>query len=357
MNPSEFLSREIIRPLITLAIPGGVVIAPYVYLLHTNATVVNLWENHETALIFFLLVISLAVGLLLEDIGARIEKEFFDCVEKNDPTWNEYLKKPSYSELKDLDHSPKGTHITETSKDYISSIVLRLKFELGMLVAIVFAIPGLVLIMRFNCQELLDNYNWIIGVILLLMPIYLLIESCNSVYLLHERRKNIVKDAQENGQIENAQENGQIEEAKKNGQIEEAKKNGQIEEAKESKKVLVLIVIFAVIGCILAIFIPYIPSFIFYLIIAILILMKLLKSTINILSFIFVVGFSLLPLLALLLSIFLVPVTTLCIAHPALNTKFLMSSSVPFEGEAYGDIEKVRLLDIFKNYNPVTACF
>lgn len=269
MNPSEFLSREIIRPLITLAIPGGVAIAPYVYLLHTNATVVNLWENHETALIFFLLVISLAVGLLLEDIGSEIENFFFDCVEKNDPTWNKYLKKPSYSELKDLGTNQEGTYITETNKDYIRSIVLRLKFELGMFIAIVFAIPGLVLIMRFNCQELLDNYNWIIGVILLLMPIYLLIESRNSVYLLHERRKNIVKDAQENGQT----------------------------------------------------------------------------KTINILSFIFVVGFSLLPLLALLLSIFLVPVTTLCIAHPALNTKFLMSSSVPFEGEAYGNIEKVRLLE------------
>ncbi len=38
MNPSEFLSREIIRPLITLAIPGGVAIAPYVYLLHNQYT-------------------------------------------------------------------------------------------------------------------------------------------------------------------------------------------------------------------------------------------------------------------------------------------------------------------------------
>ena len=46
-----------------------------------------------------------------------------------------------------------------------------------------------------------------------------------------------------------------------------------------------------------------------------------------------------------ILSSCIITVTTLCIAHPALNTKFLMSSSVPFEGKAYGNIEKVRLLE------------
>ncbi|WP_287736145.1 hypothetical protein [Microcystis sp. M113S1] len=95
MNPSEFLSREIIRPLITLAIPGGVAIAPYVYLLHSNDTVRGFWTTHEVAMIFFLLVISLAVGLLLEDIGAEIEKFYRDQFDPTGNTWNNYLKKTS----------------------------------------------------------------------------------------------------------------------------------------------------------------------------------------------------------------------------------------------------------------------
>jgi hypothetical protein len=46
-------------------------------------------------MIFFLLVISLAVGLLLEDIGAEIEKFYRDQFDPTGNTWNNYLKKTS----------------------------------------------------------------------------------------------------------------------------------------------------------------------------------------------------------------------------------------------------------------------
>ncbi|MBC1191909.1 hypothetical protein PN434_20770 [Microcystis aeruginosa CS-558/01A06] len=200
MNPSEFLSREIIRPLITLAIPGGVAIAPYVYLLHSNDTVRGFWEQHEVAMIFFLLVISLAVGLLLEDIGAEIEKFYRDQFDPTGTTWNSYLKKPAYSELKDLETPPTGIYITETAKDYINSIVLRLKFELGMFIAILFAFPGLVWIWHLNCDPI--NYVWLVGLPLLLSLCgYLLYEALNSVELLHETRKAILNDKRKSGII------------------------------------------------------------------------------------------------------------------------------------------------------------
>jgi uncharacterized protein YjbI with pentapeptide repeats len=142
-------------------------------------------------MIFFLLVISLAVGLLLEDIGAEIEKFYRDQFDPTGTTWNNYLKKPAYSELKDLEPPPTGIYITETAKDYINSIVLRLKFELGMAVALPFTIVGLLVgSSNFNCQ-LITPQVIIATIVLFILDIYLLIEALNSVELLNKTRRNI----------------------------------------------------------------------------------------------------------------------------------------------------------------------
>jgi hypothetical protein len=84
-----------------------------------------------------LLVAAIMVGLLLEDVGSRVEAELWDNrLKRRDPNFGGYWD--SYLRLEyEKDKEPLGQH-------YMRTILLRMKFELSFAIALLIALPGFV---------------------------------------------------------------------------------------------------------------------------------------------------------------------------------------------------------------------
>jgi hypothetical protein len=123
---------EVFRPLMTLLAPGSVALFPWVVaLMQRNATVYALINNNRTESSLLLVLAAVIIGMLLEDVGSRIETHVFDR-DLNRVThtinWERYLGLAYGVE-------PIGAR-------YMRTILLRMKFELGMASAVPIAVCG-----------------------------------------------------------------------------------------------------------------------------------------------------------------------------------------------------------------------
>jgi len=122
---------EVFRPVMTLLIPGAIALSTWIVgLLQRSPSLYALVNaNHfETGLV--LLFLSVAVGQVLEDLGARVEVCCFDRMlrrrrgyENHMQEWFAYLRLAFKAE-------PVGHR-------YLRTLVLRMKFELGTALALV----------------------------------------------------------------------------------------------------------------------------------------------------------------------------------------------------------------------------
>jgi hypothetical protein len=131
-------NADFFRALTTLIIPGSIAVSSWIIELVLKFKVLKdlIVGNHvETAFILFIVVIF--VGLVIEDMGSRIEC-YFDrrCDKasggKHSRDWYAYLKTAFVCE-------PIG-------RRYIRTLVMRLKFELGTALGILIADVGLVVL-------------------------------------------------------------------------------------------------------------------------------------------------------------------------------------------------------------------
>jgi len=183
MNPSDFLRREIIRPFVTLVVPGGIALTPYVLLLIRERRDVGTFvvSNSGTAALLVLFG-AIAAGLILEDIGSWIESRLWDKkLAKKDKahfeTWREYLK------LK--------FQVEPIGQSYIRSILLRMKFELGFGLALMVTLPGTISL-GWQLGLPLWPHLTLIFVLTLAIGGYLLHESYDSAHTLSRVRKLLV---------------------------------------------------------------------------------------------------------------------------------------------------------------------
>ena len=175
---------EFFRPLATILLPGLLCLGPLLiavtWVFEPLRAFMN--ENHvETALALILLCTF--AGLLLEDVGARIELWLFNYQfraaerDSRNKEWYDYLRLACKPE-------PVGYK-------YIQSLVLRLKFELGCVAAIPFSIWGI----WFWPTMYLPR--WIATGVAVVIGIYLFVEAKDSVrnlaILRHELLSGIVK--------------------------------------------------------------------------------------------------------------------------------------------------------------------
>jgi hypothetical protein len=136
MNFFAAFQSEVFRPLVTLLIPGALAISSWlVALCREFPALKSLMTAHsaETYVILFLVVT--AVGIIVEDIGAKIEIHFDDI--QNEATdnrfedeWFAYLKTSFLSD-------PIG-------RGYARTLVLRLKFQLGIMLGSSVAAAGII---------------------------------------------------------------------------------------------------------------------------------------------------------------------------------------------------------------------
>jgi hypothetical protein len=169
--------------LITVLIPGLVAIFPYLLLIY------NLYPDfygsitsNYTYVITLVTILSLIFGLIIENIGSRIEVEVFDKVNKCDSKiWEKFLKL-SYEK------EPVGHR-------YLRNILMRMKFELGLFIALIFMAIGLIVfnykfpIFESQCSALIFLF-----IIPIALAVFLYKEGLSSSKVLNNTRILLVEE-------------------------------------------------------------------------------------------------------------------------------------------------------------------
>lgn len=186
MQAADIFQRKVLRTLITLVLPGAILFAPYfAVLLHHYPNWADYWIKSPGSTLVVGFVASLAVGLIIDNLGTFIEARIWDkLLTRVDPehmnNWWKYLACRADEVL--------------VAHGYLRSLLLRMKFELDFSVALFFALPGLYWIGKlkdFWCSV----FDWsflkysVIGIVIIL---YLLWESYQSAKNLSKVRSIII---------------------------------------------------------------------------------------------------------------------------------------------------------------------
>ena len=183
MDPTSPLKADVLRPFATLVVPGAFAVGPWFYVVAQQSTkVMRFWMEDTYVAILLGLVAAIAAGLMLENIGAKLEHAWDGVVDKKCPNqmkrWNNYLKLSGIDDL--------------VGQRYLRTIVLRMKFELAMGPAILI---GWTAICALNwTQSLWPVENVYRGALVMLIVVWWLLgESRNSAMLADEVRTLILE--------------------------------------------------------------------------------------------------------------------------------------------------------------------
>jgi hypothetical protein len=121
-------------PLVSLVLPGLTAIAAWFVLLMRTTGVQAIVKQNHTETAFVLMLVSVFVGIVIDDLGMRIESAWLDR-QRDARTkglhfeeWWGYLRQP-------FEIEPSG-------RRHLRNLVARLKFELGVPVALLLAVPA-----------------------------------------------------------------------------------------------------------------------------------------------------------------------------------------------------------------------
>jgi hypothetical protein len=258
MNLISLVQNEFIKPLVTLIIPGGVFITPVFAFLYCQYPSISKAlqstkesESQAGIIIFLLLVCALAVGLIIEDLGSRVESLLRNICKRNMSCDNserrnthiliEFLIISAFvtffvylsylinqndsvlasvffccgilvivmhisNELLTIDNQSNQNKDEFDDKwhDYLNikqeESVLNLKFELSMSIALISSSLIYFLMVRKNeltlnlklCEDP-KSADYSLCIILAIIGIYLLREAYSSVKSLHKIRKHITE--------------------------------------------------------------------------------------------------------------------------------------------------------------------
>lgn len=184
MDITSTFKKEIFRPLITLVIPGFTAVCPYLFVAADHFSGLKIfWSKNPYPFTGILFIIIIAVGLILEDIGSRIECcwDRSICGTENDDNWKNYLK----LELKD----------EIIGQRYLRTILTRMKFELSMGPALLIFAGGF---LWLNSKvEIIECYScFVIFILSVFLGVYILYESYAGAKLLRETRQTIIEGAE-----------------------------------------------------------------------------------------------------------------------------------------------------------------
>ncbi|HVN87979.1 MAG TPA: hypothetical protein VMW17_24320 [Candidatus Binatia bacterium] len=180
------LRSELFRPLVTLLVPGAIAIAPYWVVLQSRVPeVVTFKADNPSALVAILLVVIIAAGLTLEDIGARIEREVWDRRLRTlgefanfDAQWHQYLSLKTQDEI--------------VGQRYLRTILVRMKFEISTGPALIIHLIGLIwvnhVLAAFSAGTMLQ-----LSIAYCALAAYLIWESYQSCYALAELRRDVIE--------------------------------------------------------------------------------------------------------------------------------------------------------------------
>ncbi len=177
------LKNELFKPLVTLAVPGSVALGPYIMVVCARVPqALAFWKEHDGAFSAAVVVAVLAAGLLLEDVGARIETSQWDPrlrkqLAASSDEWHAYLRLRTGEEV--------------VGQRYLRTIVTRMKFELAMSVALVLHALGLCWLNALHPTLTLCEMAGV-AIAAIGLGAYLLWESYTSAYALVELRRDVI---------------------------------------------------------------------------------------------------------------------------------------------------------------------
>jgi hypothetical protein len=184
MEVTGVLKNEIFRPFASVIVPGSIAVTPYVMLLsHYVPTTEKFFLAHPNAFAAAMVVVIVAFGFFLENIGSRIETLIDNAIKKKVPThstiWMEYLVLKMSDEY--------------VGQRYLRTLVLRLKYELSMVPALV--LLGMALIW-LNCVYSIWQFYPMTGIIfgLVVVILWLVRDSYDGAKLLGEIRAALVAE-------------------------------------------------------------------------------------------------------------------------------------------------------------------
>lgn len=206
MNISSTLKNEIFRPLVALVVPGFITLTPYLFVTIAYYPDLKIFlEKSPYPSTGILFIIALAIGLILEDIGSRIEcywdslinrpiEHSTSCPDNSSKTcpikslkniednWDNYLK----LELKD----------EIIGQRYLKTILTRVKFELSMGPALFISAIGF---LWLNSKtEIMTPYScFAIFSLIILLGIYIIYESYEGANVLKRTRQTIIEGVKE----------------------------------------------------------------------------------------------------------------------------------------------------------------
>lgn len=128
MDLTDPFKTEVLRPLVTLAVPGTIAIAPFILVLgHYVPSVATFWSQHPNAFAVLIVLVVAAAGFIIDDIGANIECYIWDPLltrhnAAHVTNWHKYLKLELSDEL--------------VGQRYLRHKFTQLKFELAMATAL-----------------------------------------------------------------------------------------------------------------------------------------------------------------------------------------------------------------------------
>ena len=184
MSVESFLKDEVFQPLATTIVPGALALGPYVliaaYYVHPVA---EFWEAHPNAFVTILAILVIAAGLLCEDLGSEIEVRWLDRKMKNrdakfQERWDKYLQLV-------LEDSRVG-------KKYLKSVLLRFKFELAMIPAVITLTIGLTWLNAIYIYLAWRNFIFV-ALFFLVLVVFLCCEANQGVVVLDNTRKQLLE--------------------------------------------------------------------------------------------------------------------------------------------------------------------
>jgi hypothetical protein len=146
MDPTSTVRTDALPAIATLVIPGGVASVPYAWLALDVAPALKAYlVTHDGIATLIAVLVSIAVGFVLESAGSYAEVYLIDRRRSDHEQmlniWWRYLRIA-------WDKEPIGQR-------YLRRLLVTFKFELNMFVAIVCAIPGVLLLAaneRLRCD-------------------------------------------------------------------------------------------------------------------------------------------------------------------------------------------------------------
>jgi len=173
-------TTDVFRPIATILIPGAIAISTwFIGLVWHFVAIRDLTSNHtETSLVLLLAMIF--GGMVIEDVGSTYESRLDDIAKntrgEHEEEWGRYLRLV----FKD---SPVG-------RRYLGTLVLRLKFELGIAFSMLSAALGLLWLLYLGLNEI--TFAWT-ALVCMGFTVWGLSEARKTHDLLAKTRHNLLK--------------------------------------------------------------------------------------------------------------------------------------------------------------------